>query len=112
MQISSLRKPLLAKPGGHLLPFLGGRNATFPHHSVTTRPLLLNGGAVRPLMLSGVNFNFTSTDRELRREMRLGLSVRVSCGQRSLLGQIVVSLQRRLALAKPGARPAKENQCN
>lgn len=63
-------------------------------------------------MLIGVKIQFTQTGREMRREMRLGLSVRVSGGQRSLLGQIVVTLQRRLALAQPGAKPAKENQCN
>ena len=62
--------------------------------------------------LLAVNFNFTATDREMRREVRLGLSVRLSRGKRSLLGQIVVILQRRLALAKPYAAPAKENQCN
>ena len=63
-------------------------------------------------MLWDVKINFISTGSEVRREMRLGLSVRLSRGKRSLLGQIVVILQRRLALAKPGATPAKGNQCN
>lgn len=42
----------------------------------------------------------------------LSLTLRVSRGGRSLLGQIVVTLQRRLALAQPDANPAKETSCN
>jgi hypothetical protein len=64
-------------------------------------------------MLMSVNLNFTTTGESVRRETRLGLSVRVSSGKRSLVGQIVVFIQRRLALAKPGARSAKgKHVCN
>jgi hypothetical protein len=91
---------------------LHGHPATIRRYPANTRPLLLNGGAVRASMLVDVKTQFTQTGRWVRREVRLGLSVRVSSGKRSLLGQIVVSLQRRLALAKPDAATAKENQCN
>jgi hypothetical protein len=63
-------------------------------------------------MLGAVNLNLTTPSREVRRTTTLSLTLRVSRGGRSLLGQIVVSLQRRLALAQPDAKPAKENQCN
>jgi hypothetical protein len=64
-------------------------------------------------MLMTVNYTFTTTTGEgVRRETRLGLSVRLSSGKRSITGQIVVFIQRRLALAKHGAQPAKGNQCN
>jgi hypothetical protein len=63
-------------------------------------------------MLWAVNLNLTTPGREVRRTTTLSLTLRVSRGGRSLLGRIVVSLQRRLALAQPDAKPAKENQCN
>jgi hypothetical protein len=63
-------------------------------------------------MLGTVNLNLTPPSREVRRTTTLNLTLRVSCGGRSRLGQIVVSLQRRLALAQPDAKPAQKNQCN
>lgn len=57
-----------------------------------------------------MNQFFTPTGNAVRRETRLSLSVRMSCVKRSL--QIVVLIQRRLALARPDANPAKGNQCN
>lgn len=63
-------------------------------------------------MLGAVNLNLTSPSREVRRMTTLSLTLRVSRGGRSLLGQIVVTLQRRLALAQPDANPAKETSCN
>ncbi len=63
-------------------------------------------------MLGAVNLNLTSPSREVRRTTTLSLTLRVSRGGRSLLGQIVVTLQRRLALAQPDASTAKETSCN
>jgi hypothetical protein len=63
-------------------------------------------------MLGAVKIQVTAPSREVRRTTTLSLTLRVSRGGRSLLGQIVVTVQRRLALAQPDAKPAKENQCN
>lgn len=81
-------------------------------YAVTTPPLPVNGQGHALAMLGAVNLNFTSPSREVRRTTRLSLTLRVPCGRRSVLGQIVASLQRRLALAQHDAKPAKENQCN
>jgi hypothetical protein len=65
-------------------------------------------------MLWAVNLNLTTPGREVRRTTTLSLTLRVSRGGRSLLGRIVVSLQRRLALAQPdeyvGKRGLVKNQ--
>lgn len=86
--------------------------ATIRHYRATVRPLLLNATGVGCFMLGGVKTHFTTIGGKVHRMMLLRLSVRLSCGKRSLTGQIVVSTQRRLAVAPPDAQSAKENQCN
>jgi hypothetical protein len=85
---------------------------TIRQNPATRGPLPLNAAGMCSSMLLTVKFNFTTTGESVRRETRLGLSVRVSSGKRSIIGQIVVFIQRRLALAKPDARSAQGNQCN
>ena len=89
-----------------------GPFSTPRHCAATTPPVSVNEPGQSLAMLGAVNLNLTTPSREVRRTTTLSLTLRVSRGGRSLLGQIVVSLQRRLALAQPDAKPAKENQCN
>lgn len=86
--------------------------ATIRHYPATVRSLPLNAAGACAGKLVGVKQLFTSISGQVHREVLLRLSVRLSCGKRSLTGQIVVSTQRRLVVASPPAQSAKENQCN
>ncbi len=90
----------------------GDQPATIRHYQATVRPLPLNAVGPRAGKLVGVKQIFTTLGGKVHREVLLRLSVRLSCGKRSLTGQIVVSTQRRLVVAPPDAQSAKENQCN
>jgi hypothetical protein len=98
--------------------FTGGAEKRFTHpatirqNSATVRPLPVNVAGLSAGKLVGVKPLFTTISGKVHREVLLRLSVRVSCGKRSLTGQIVVSTQRRLVVAPPPAQSAKENQCN
>lgn len=85
---------------------------TIRHYPATTRPLPLNAIGLRGGKLVGVKPHFTTNGGKVHRKVLLRLSVRLSCGKRSITGQIVVSTQRRLVVATPPAQSAKENQCN
>lgn len=89
-----------------------GELVTIRHYAATVRPLLLNASGLSAGKLVGVKQIFTTIGGKVHREVLLRLSVRLSCGLRSLTGQIVVSTQRRLVVAPPPAQSAKENQCN
>ncbi len=104
--------PRIARPRPPFLNLASAHLSTPRHHQATTPPQPVNGPGQSLAMLGAVNLNLTPPSREVRRTTTLSLTLRVSRGGRSLLGQIVVTLQRRLALAQPGAKPAKENQCN
>ena len=91
---------------------ISGVRSTIRGNPAIARPLPVNRISGRSFTLFGVKPLFTSPKDEVRRTTRWCLSVRVSCGKRSLLGKIVVILQRRLALARPGANPAKGTPCN
>lgn len=89
-----------------------GHPAIIRRNAPKTCPLLLNATGLHSSKLVGVKQNFTPTGGKAHRKMALRLSVRLSCGKRSITGQIVVALQRRLAVASPSAQSAQENKCN
>lgn len=111
-RLATFPRNLRLVPPQPLGPLASAHFPTPRRYAATTPPLPVNGLGQLLAMLGAVNFNLTPPSREVRRTTTLSLTLRVSRGGRSLLGQIVVILQRRLALAQPDAKPAKENQCN
>jgi hypothetical protein len=87
-------------------------SASACHYPASAGPLLPNTASRRSSMLVGVKPNFTPTGGTARRKTLIRLSVRLSCGKRSITGQIVVAIQRRLAVASPFAQSAQGKQCN